>query len=179
MAAAQRQYTSAHGRCPEDDTLDSSTEPKPIGFFGIILMGVILMIFMVGVVTRHNVAPSLVRLVFNMRGGGGDAADLPKTDGDKPPSLREYVASNPRNGAAYPDTTDAPNPALCCATANITCFKEGLFSGEFDGDPFGIITQDQAANLMAMIKDTEKQKTGYYRTAFFPFIKDLHDNKGR
>jgi hypothetical protein len=95
-------------RLGEDDTPDSSTEPKPIGIFGIILMGVILMIFLVGVVTRHNVAPSLVRRVFDMRGEGGDAADLPKTDGDKPPSLREYVAANPRNGAAY-------IPSTCCA----------------------------------------------------------------
>jgi hypothetical protein len=91
-------------RLGEDDTPDSSTEHKPIGFFGIILMCVILMIFLVGVVTRHNVAPSLVRLVFDMRGEGGDAADLPKTDGDKVPSLREYVTANPRNGAAYPET---------------------------------------------------------------------------
>jgi hypothetical protein len=168
-----QQRSDSTRRLGEDDTPDSSTEPRPVGFFGITLMGVILMVFMVGVVTRHNVAPSLVRLVFNIGGEGGDAVDLPRTDGDKPPSLRLYVASNPRNRAAYPDTTDAPNPVLCCATANTTCFKEGLFSGVSDGDPFGIITQ------MEMIKDTEKHKTGYYKAAFFPFIKDLLENKGR
>jgi hypothetical protein len=107
-------------RLVEDDTPDSSTGPKLIGFFGVVLMGVILVVFMVGVATRHAVAPSLVRLVFNMEGviqgavgAGGDAADLLETDGDKPPLLSQYVASAaPRNEAAYPDTTDTPNPAL-------------------------------------------------------------------
>jgi hypothetical protein len=42
-------------RLVEDGTPDSSTEPKLSGFFGIILMGVILVVFMVGVVTRHDV----------------------------------------------------------------------------------------------------------------------------
>jgi hypothetical protein len=75
-------------RLVEDDTPDSSTEPKLIGFFGVVLMGVILVVSMVGVLavgTRRVVAPSLIRLVFDMVGAGGDTAAILLTYGDPPP----------------------------------------------------------------------------------------------
>jgi hypothetical protein len=180
LVAFWQQRIDRARRLVEDDTPDSSTEPKLIGFFGVIRMGCYPRGFhgwwLLGVVAvgrRSVVAPSLIRLVFNMVGAGGDAAGLHDTDGDHPPSLTKYLESNPLNGAAYPDTTTTatPNPALCCNTADSSCFDEGHFSGVFEGDPFGIITQEQAAHVMGMIKGTEKVRQGIISLRFFPSSK--------